>query len=275
MKNLLRLVSLVITVFFLNACAQHAPQIRIDQQAPQTEAEQVWAKYLANSRKIKKSSPFTINSSFRFKTPDNSNRASLKIWGNGTNPVRIDILGPFGSVVASLRISNTRSVIYEPDNKRAVYSDSGDELLVRLGLPVPVSVQDIIALLRGDYSELFPETYETAYVEGNANIAYTFSNKSMDKNSLQKLTDGILVLNKQGLPIAWEQKDKSMSISFEKYDNSLPSKIRVLAGTERSALFLIKKRDIPLSPFEPEALELKLPPDTKLEPMKPMPTPLG
>lgn len=271
MKRLLRLASVVSAILLLSACAQHAPQIRIDQQAPQTEAEQVWAKFRANAKRKSTASPFSLSASFRFKTPDSSNRASLRIWGNGTNPVRIDILGPFGSIVASLRISNSRSLIYEPDSKRAIYSDSGQELLVRLGLPVPVSVQDIIALLRGNYTKLFPTMYDTAYVEGTTNIAYTFSAPPENKKTSQKLTGGILVLNKHGLPIVWEKKDKSMSISFEKYDNGLHNKIKVIAGTERSALFLIKKRSTPISPFESQSLKLVLPPDTKLESMRPMP----
>lgn len=271
MKRLLRLTSVVSVILLLSACAQHAPQLRIAQQAPQIEAEQVWAKYRANAERKSAEVPFSLSASFRFKTPDSSNRASLRMWGNGTNPVRIDILGPFGSVVASLRISDSRSVIFEPDNKRAVYSDSGQELLVRLGLPVPVSVQDIVALLRGNYGDLFPKTYETAYVEGTTNIAYTFSAQPENRTSSQKLTDGILVLNKQGLPLVWEQKEKAMSISFEKYGNGLPDKIRVIAGTERSALFLIKERSNPGVPFETQALELALPPDTKLEAMRPMP----
>ncbi|SHI66983.1 hypothetical protein [Halodesulfovibrio aestuarii] len=270
MKRLLRLASVVFCIFLLSACAQHAPQIRIDQQATQTEAEQVWAKYLANARRNPTSQPFSIRSSFRFKTSETSNRASLIMWGNGAAPVRIDIIGPFGSIVASLRMSNLQSIIYEPDSKRAVYSDSGQDLLVRMGLPIPVSVQDIIALLRGNYTKLFPTTYDTAYVEGAANIAYTFSTPVSNKNTSQKLTNGVLVLNKQGLPVVWEQKDKSMSISFEKYKDRQPTKIRVLAGTERSALFLIKDRTIPVSPFDPKALQLVLPPDTKLEPIRPM-----
>jgi outer membrane biogenesis lipoprotein LolB len=270
MKRLLRLTSVVSVILLLSACGQHAPQLRIDQLAPQTEAEQVWAKYRANAERRSAEVPFSLSTSFRFKTPDSSNRASLRIWGNGTSPVRIDILGPFGSVVASLRISDSRSVIYEPDSKRAVYSDSGQELLVRMGLPVSVSVQDIVALLRGNFADLFPKTYDTAYVEGTTNIAYTFSASPENKKSSQKLTEGILVLNKQGLPIVWEQKGKAMSISFEKYDHGLPDKISVIAGTERSALFLIKERSNPVVPFESQALELVLPPDTKLESMRPM-----
>ncbi|SIN77520.1 LolA-like protein [Halodesulfovibrio marinisediminis] len=270
MKRLLRLASVLFSILFLTACAQRAPQIRIDQQAPQTEAQRVWAKYRANAEQKSSARPFSLSSSFRFKTPDSSNRASLRVWGNGQAPARIDILGPFGSVVASLRLSETRSVVYEPESKRAVYSDSGQNLFVRLGLPVPVSVQDIIALLRGNYEKLFPTTYDTAYVEGTSNIAYTFSSQSKSNNTSQTLTDGVLVLNKQGLPVVWEQKDKSMSISFEKYDKGLPNKIKVFAGTERSALFLIKERTTPVSPFEPQALDLVLPPDTKLEQMRPM-----
>jgi len=267
MKRLLRLTSVVSVVLLLSACAQHAPELRIAQPAPPIEAEQVWAKYRANAEKKSAEVPFSLSASFRFKTPDSSNRASLRMWGNGTNPVRIDILGPFGYVAASLRISDTQSVIFEPDSKRAVYSDSGQDPLVRLGLPVQVSVQDIIALLRGNYADLFPKMYETAHVEGTTNIAYTFPAQSAS----QKLTDGVLVLNKQGLPLVWEQKEKAMSISFEDYDNGLPNKIQVIAGTERSALFLIKERSNPVVPFETQALELALPPDTKLEAMRPMP----
>lgn len=271
MKRLLRLTSVVSVILLLSACAQHAPQLRIDQPASQTEAEQVWAKYRASAERRSTEVPFSLSASFRFKTPDSSNRASLRMWGNGNNPVRIDILGPFGSVVASLRISDSRSVIFEPDNKRAVFSDSGQDLLVRLGLPVPISVQDIVALLRGNYADLFPKEYDTAYVEGTTNIAYTFPTQTENKRSSPKLTDGILVLNKQGVPLVWEQKGKSMSISFEEYDHGLPDKIRVIAGTERSALFLIKDRSNPVTPFDAEALELTLPPDTKLESMRPMP----
>lgn len=269
MKRLLRLASVIFGILLLSACAQHAPQIRIDQQAPQTDAQRVWAKYIANAKRNSPERPFSLSASFRFKTPDSSNRASLRVWGNGNSPVRIDILGPFGSVVASLRLSDSRSIIFEPENKRAVYSDSGQNLFVRLGLPVSVSVGDIIALLRGNYTELFPTTYETAYVEGTYNIAYTFSSQQ-DKNTSQSLTDGVLVLNKQGLPVVWEQKDKSMSISFEKYDNGLPNKIKVISGTERSALFLIKERTNPVESFGPQTLDLILPPDTKLEKMRPM-----
>lgn len=267
MKKLLRLACVVFCLLFLSACAQHAPQIRIDQQASQIEAEQVWAKYRAVAESRNPSDSFSLSTSFRFKTPKSSNRASLRIWGNGNDPVRIDILGPFGSVIAGLRVSSSRSIIYEPDNKRAVYSNSGQELFVRLGLSVPVSVQDIIALLRGNYTKLFPAMYDTAYVESDTNIAYTFSGKSRSSSS-QKLTNGVLVLNKQGHPIVWEQKDKSMSISFENYDNGLPDKIRVIAGTERSALFLIKERTKPATRFTQKALELTLPPDTKVTPMQ-------
>lgn len=266
MKRLLRPAFVVLCLAFLSACAQHAPQLRIEQQAPQTEAELVWGKYQSKAANMSVTAPFSVSASFRFKTPDSSNRASLRIWGNGADPVRIDILGPFGSVVASLRLSESRSIIYEPDSERAVYSDSGQELLVRLGLPVAVSVQDIIALLRGNYGELFPSTYETAYLEGEANIAYSLSSG----NGKQKLTNGVLVLDKQGLPVVWEQKDKSMSISFERYDNGLPDKIRVVAGTDRSALFLIKERSTPATAFTSKALELHLPEGTKIEPMRSM-----
>ena len=259
MNTLLRLLIITVTMAVLSACAQRAPQLRIEQEAPQAEAAKVWSKFVANTNYP--SAPFRIRSSFRFKTPDTSNRATLQAWGNGNDSIRIDITGPFGSVIASLRVENNEFTIYEPDRKLAAVSNTGQDILMRLGLPVPVSVQETIALLRGNYGTLFPHTYETAHLEGENNIAYTFASNA------RKLSDGTLVLNKQGKPIVWEKTDKKMSITFDDYSGGFPYKIQVLAGKERSATFFIKDRSSPFSPFPQEALELKLPPDTKIQPM--------
>lgn len=267
MNTLLRLLILSVIMTMLSACAQRAPQLNIAQQAPQTEAAQVWRKFVTNTNYP--SSPFSLRSSFRFKTPDTSNRATMLAWGNGNNSVRIDITGPFGSVIASLRVENNEFTVYEPGRKLAAQSNTGQDILVRLGLPIPVSVQDTIALLRGNYGNLFPQTYEAAYLEGQNNIAYTFAPGAGGAGS-GKLSNGILVLNKQGKPVVWEKKDKKMSISFDDYSGGLPEKIQVLAGADRSASFYIKDRSAPFSPFPQRALELKLPADTKIQPMIPI-----
>ncbi|MCG8531479.1 MAG: hypothetical protein MI749_12545 [Desulfovibrionales bacterium] len=263
-----RLLCVLLLAGSLFGCAQKIPQRTITHPAPTAQAESVWQQYLAHTATTNTTAPFSLSASFRFKTLESSNRASLKAWGNGNSPIRVDLLAPFGTVVASIRIGEGQVIIFEPEEKKAAYADSGSDVLIRLGLPVPVSIHHVMALLKGDYGSLFPQQYASAYLEGTSNVAYVFSSSTGSLSQASALTDGILILDANGYPMEWRQTaPKKFSIVFDKYRDGRPAKITVSSGSDTSALFLIKDRAYPAVPYSPQALTLSLPADTEVFPL--------
>ena len=268
--SLLTLACILLLSCIFAGCAVKAPSVLLPQtKADKAEAKAVWDKYLAMFGQ-EPHEPFNIESTFRYVKPDGeSHRATLRIWGNGAYPYRMDVLAGMGAVAAQMRDDTNSLLIYMPQENR-LYTHTGKEKpvlgLSGLGVPMPFSLADLTSLLQGHYTELFGGTYTEAYSSSPNALYFDIVSDKMP---------GHLVLSQDGVPISWTSKaTKGWKVSF---DFSPPGKsgeapqldkMRVNHGQGYTVTLWFKGMDHPAKPYTNKQLELSIPKDAEKLPMR-------
>lgn len=229
------------------------------------EAEARWDQYLEAG--TGKPVPVAFTASVRYKLPKESgHRVLLTIWSNGAQPYRADISAGFNTIVAKILESPEIFSIYVPSEETLYFYDGGGKPGLRLGRPVPFTPESMINLLTGAYVRVFGILGSAPRPEAQGAVSYLLTGDS-------PITDNArLTLNSQGLPVLWRDADPDgwkMEIDYEQGDTTnppLPERITLTQPDGYEAIFLIKSRNYPKTPFTEEQLKLKMPPDTKIQP---------
>ncbi len=251
-------------------CAMKTPSTTLPQaKADEAEAKTVWDRYLAAFGQEQHTS-FNIESTFRYVKPDGeSHRATLRIWGNGGYPYRMDVLAGMGSVAAQMRDDTNSLLIYMPQENR-LYTHTGQDKpvlgLSGLGVPMPFSLADLTSILQGHYTELFGDAYSTAYSTNSSALQFDLTSEKMP---------GYLVLSQDGVPISWTSKvTKGWKITF---DFSSPGngdttpqldKMVVNHAQGYTVTLWFKGINHPSTPYTNKQLELNIPNDAEKLPMR-------
>ncbi len=269
-----KLLPAVISIFLLfgllAGCATKLPSTTLPQTlADEAEAKAVWDRYLAAFGQ-ESQNPFNIESTFRYIKPDGeSHRATLRIWGNGGYPYRMDVLAGMGAVAAQMRDDTSSLLIYMPQENR-LYTHTGPDKpvlgLSGLGVPMPFSLADLTSILQGHYTKLFGNTYSAAYSTHSSVLHFELDNEKMP---------GYLVLDQNGTPVSWTSKvTKGWKITFDfstpdKGENTPQLDKMVVNHAQGYAVTLwFKGITLPPQPYTNKQLELTVPKDAEKLPMR-------
>ena len=267
---LLILACLLLLSSIFTGCATKLPSTTLPQtEADEAEAKAVWDRYLAAFGQDPHK-PFNIESTFRYVKPDGeSHRATLRIWGNGGYPYRMDVLAGMGAVAAQMRDDTNSLLIYMPQENR-LYTHTGPDKpvlgLSGLGVPMPFSLADLTSILQGHYTELFGDSYSAAYSTNSSALHFDLNSDKMP---------GYLVLNQDGVPVSWVSKvTKGWKIYFSfgepaKGDNTPQLEKMIINHAQGYAVTLwFKGITYPDAPYTKKQLELNIPADTEKLPMR-------
>lgn len=257
----LRYVTVVVCLLALGACGGHRPQPMV----PESEADIRWKSFQALSGRPY--APAVLSGSLRFGPVNDTRRVTYLMWGNGGDPLRLDVQAGVGTTVAKVRVSGGEVLVYLPEEGKAYAGlDEPDRALRTMGLPLPLGLADMAAFLEGHYAEALgsPQPQGFQAVADDDGIVYSIRTERGPSE---------LTLSPQALPVRWKlPRGWDVRVSYDDATR-LPRKVEgILPGGTSSAqpekdsyrlILLIKDRQQPLG-FPAGELELSLPAGTAI-----------
>ncbi|MDR2726731.1 MAG: hypothetical protein LBC10_01910 [Deltaproteobacteria bacterium] len=245
----------------LGGCApQH---IALTPASPDTAASTwtAFADYCADQ--AGQTGPYLLQCGLRYTgTEDDGNRAKAVFWGNSDRLIRLDIMAGIGMLVGRVLQNETDLVIHSPrENKAWTYHGRGKALL-SFGVPIPLTLQDVVAVMQGRYLDVFgPAGGVDPYEAEQGAVSFRLEGGRLP---------GTVTLDPDGLLTRWQEAPGAWSMRIE-YDRGLPCLPREIAidhpGGGRAVL-TVTSRQRPAAPFSEEQLRLELPPGTAIEAMR-------
>lgn len=261
LSPLLGLALLCLTLF--TGCAKQPytdPAVPLDAAATAT-ATALWQRYEALS--APEARPFRVQMSLRYGPEGDSRRVVALLWGNNTSNLRLDVMAGVGVTVANIAEQDQHFLLYDPGQQKAYFHQGSQKPLLVMGVPVPLGLGDLSALLQGQYSHVFGTKYSHAQLAApkQGDMAYLLESK----------LGGLLTLNAQALPVLWQEKGTKgwvMTIAYTEDSPPLPRRVEINHPNGKRAIILVKERDFPAKAFTEENLRLILPEDTPVQPLK-------
>ena len=235
-------------LLLVSLCACAARQQPVDPAM----AGNVWQSMLARSATEK--TPYRDNMSLRFGTEGNTRRVLAIIWGNGEDDLRLDVSAGVGTTVAMLHQKGQEFLLYAPMEQKAYFHEGESSPLLKLGLPLPFDLFRLEALLHNRWAQVFGKTWQETSGHSKG-IAY----------ALQEGIGGTLVLDAQGMPVLWENKNWSIAFSF-KEDGTL-KRLDLANKKGEKGILLLRSQEHPAR-FDAAQMQLELPQDTVLLPLE-------
>ncbi|MBD5608187.1 MAG: hypothetical protein HDQ93_04980 [Desulfovibrio sp.] len=238
-------IPLIILCALLCACAARSPRTQIEDPA---------ALWTAMGDAPSLSGPERTQLSLRFGEEGDTRRVTAILWSNDPAELRMDIMAGAGALVALIYDGPGNFLMYVPQDKRAyVYKGSAKPLL-RIGTPLPFSLDRLSSLLSGRYAAVFGPDYDSAEIT--------------DSGAVFELPDkASLTLDAEGLPVAWAQGNGGWKMTLDYGENRLPKTIRFDNSQGKMAILLVKGRETLAEPFSEEQMSLKLPEGTETLPL--------
>lgn len=258
-------LSLCLCLLWLGACAKQpplSPSTPVDPAA----AAALWQRFEAAS--AAEARPFRMQMSLRYGSEGDSRRVVALLWGNDSRQLRLDVMAGVGVTVAKIAEEGDHFLLYDPGQNKAYFHQGVQKPLLVMGVPVPLGIADLSALLQGHYTAVFGSHYSSANSSPTTadTTVYTLD---------QKRLRGQLFLDPQGLPVEWRENGSQgwrMRIAYSDDQPPLPRRIEIDqpgAGSQnKKALILVKERAFPAKAFTLENLKLILPEDTPIQPLK-------
>lgn len=243
----------------LAACAGKGTEQLPPPESPAAAArsESLW-QALARQSDRHAPAPCRLSLSLRFGTEGDTRRVTALFWGNDDKHLRLDVMAGVGAVIANIVEADTRFLIYSPRENVAYFHEGSTKPLLKVGVPVPLALADLSALLNGRYLRAFGEGHTPVAAPSPDTAAF----------ALEKRFGGVLTLDAQGLPVSWtENGDKGWRMTILYDDRQLPRRLDLLHANGQKAIVLVKQRDGVQRPFTEEQLGLALPEDTPLLPL--------
>lgn len=266
MRTLLCAV-LLLALAALSGCAtrQTLPPEAIQDPAVRETAHALWQQYLHTARSRNSEAPFRIGASLRYSTPDSGHRLVLRAWGNGLDPMRIDIEAGVGQTLALIRQDSHSFVAYDPRGQKAYVNNDTGNVLLRFGLPVPFGIRDLGNLMTGRFDRVMPEEYTSVAIAPGGGFAYTLPATSKDGHG------SVLRLNAAAQPEEWVagKGTSRMALAIAGYDTpeALPRRFTIQMGEDKNAILLIRERAWPETPFSDAQLTVDIPAGTHIKPL--------
>lgn len=259
----LGLVALCLTL--LSACGKQTqladPALPLDAAAT-AAANTLWQSYEALSAPQPR--PFRVQMSLRYGPEGDTRRVTALLWGNNARNLRLDVMAGVGVTIANISEQEQHFLLYDPGQQQAYFHQGSQKPLLVMGVPVPLGLGDLSALLQGQYGHVFGSSYSHAQASAlkGGDMAYMLNGAKLK---------GLLTLNAAALPIEWQEKGAKgwvMSITYSDDTPPLPRKLEINHPNGKRAIILVKERDFPAQAFTEENLRLILPEDTPVQPLK-------
>lgn len=258
-QRIFSLLAVLCLTALLTACAGKGTDQLPPPESPAAaeRSENLWQALVRQSDKHTPS-PYRLNLSLRFGTEGDTRRVTALFWGNNDKNLRLDVMAGVGAVIANIVEADTRFLIYSPRENVAYFHEGNTKPLIKVGVPVPLALADLSALLNGRYLR--------AFGEGHTPVAA--SSPDTASFALEKRFGGVLTLDAQGLPVSWtENGDKGWRMTILYDDRQLPRRLDLVHADGQKAIVLVKQRDEVHKSFTEEQLGLALPEDTPLLPL--------
>lgn len=259
MKLPVRLALLACLTLLLAACAGKGRETPppLDSPAAAARSEALWQELEQQSARHA-AAPWRLGLSLRFGTEGNTRRVTALFWGNDDSHLRLDVMAGVGAVIANIVEDDQRFLVYSPRENVAYFHEGSTKPLLKVGVPVPLALADLAALLNGRYTLAFGTGHTPVAAEGAGVAAF----------SLDKRFGGVLSLDEQGLPVRWtENGDKGWIMNILYDDQALPRRLDLTHADGQKAIVLVKQRDSVQQAFSPDQLALGLPEATPLLPI--------
>lgn len=238
----------------LSACAH-----RVVQPVAPVGTSSAWEAYeLYAAARENDRAPYRINASLRYGKEGDTRRVVALLWANDEPPIRLDVMAGLGPLVARIREADDELIVYAPSENKALVHKGSQRVVLKFGEPVPFTLRDFSALMRGRFQDVFGRGQGLSPLPvANGNIAYTLVDSPLP---------GVLELQADGLPVRWQQKRGwTMELEYDDAVPSLPYKIKLTHPDGYTALLLVKNRQNPGMPFTERQLTLDLPEGTVIE----------
>ncbi|WP_300802146.1 hypothetical protein [uncultured Desulfovibrio sp.] len=259
MKRITSLLAVLCLTALLAACAgKGAGQLPPPESPAAAErSEQLWQALVRQSARHD-AAPYRLGLSLRFGSQGDTRRVTALFWGNDDSHLRLDVMAGVGAVIANIVEADARFLIYSPRENVAYFHEGSTKPLLKVGVPVPLALADLSALLNGRFLRAFGEGHTPVAASSPDTAAF----------ALEKRLGGVLTLDAQGLPVRWtENGDKGWRMELLYDEQGLPRRLNLTHANGQKAIVLVKQRDTVQQPFTEEQLGLALPEDTPLLPL--------
>ena len=212
-------------------------------------ADRLWQGFVQGASVA--TAPFRDDMSLRFGSEGNTRRVTALLWGNGDNTLRLDVRAGVGATLAMVRQEGEHFLLYMPMEQKALFHMGPTSPLLKIGVPLPLDLFRLEALLHGRYSAVFGDKYLSAS-----------SDKQGTAYELSEGIGGTLVLSDNALPLAWKNDQWTMSLGLD--EQGLVRRVELVNTRNEKAIVLVRKRETPSSPFTRSQMSLALPDGTDI-----------
>ena len=245
------------TCLCLAACARQ-PQL-----PPLTEAQiaDLTASYAQREKAMNTGLPWRINLALRAGQEQDgkteSRRITALLWGNDSQhgPIRLDVMAGIGATIANAREDAQELVLFLPRDGYALICSGEDSrrALEALGVPLPLNLTEMAALLLGRFDSLFIPDWKHA---GRTPKGLT----QVPLVDRENFLSGNLTFDDKARPIFWEDPASGwiMELSYA-ITKDQPDRLKARHKDGQFAILVIKSNETPPAPYTDGQLELRVP----------------
>lgn len=239
----------LLLALFLAACA-HKPAT-----LPELESQNDRSFALMNEISQQHANqPERLQISLRFGKEGNTRRVTGVLWGQ-QDDIRLDVMAGVGAIIAKIQDQGDKFLLYAPRENKAYEHEGQNKPLLRVGTPLPFDLQQLAALLNGNYVRVFGKAGN--YLENDGNMA---------EYELEGSPGGRLWLASSGLPEQWREGPWQLKLDYQE-NQTAPHRLRLTNTDGNMAILLVKERESPGKPFTASQMELALPPGVNIQPL--------
>ena len=250
-------------ILFCAACLLLTACARQPQLPPLTDAQiaDLTARYDQREKAMHTDQPWRINLALRAGQEQDgkteSRRITALIWGNDVyhGPIRLDVMAGIGATIANVREDAQELVLFLPQDGCALICSGEDsrKALQALGVPLPLDLTSMSALLLGRFDALFIPDWKNA---GRTPKGQT----QVPLISKQGFLSGKLTLDDQARPIFWEDPSNGwiMKMAYS-LTTDQPDRLKARHKDGQFAIVVIKTNETPPAPYTEKQLELRIP----------------
>lgn len=250
-------------LLLLSGCAKKAPF-----SPEKTTPEIAFSTFSTNYCNAPPKSPFMLSGSLRYtrvKPAKRSNLTKIRLWGELSRPLRLDVSAAIGRMLTHIREDESGLTAFYPDQNAAYTHPDPVVGASLLGMPFPFSIQDLALLLSGTFAHLVPNPPATAGATSHGFI-YTFSQGPV---SLLELDGWARPIRIQGTTSPTNNATQNWSIHFSRYleegtSVAQPHILSLTLGNGESGVLRIYEQEWKKQPWSQQALDLPLPQGAKL-----------
>ncbi|WP_419785699.1 hypothetical protein [Pseudodesulfovibrio sp.] len=193
-----------------------------------------------------------------------TNRTIVTLWGDFSEPMRLDLAAGIGKLLAHIREDRHGLLVYYPTEGKAFTHTDPVLGATRLGMPFPFSLTELARVTAGDFSGLLPRRADSGEWTGKG-YRFTFAKGLVSEIALD--TDGRPVLLK-GRTTEEEATARDWTLEIGSYGEPvdgkppLPGRISLALEDGETGVLRIRSRALRLAPWSAKALALPLPDGT-------------